>query len=147
VFMLEPKKNLENKVVPHHVDVHVGMRLKNRRKALQLSQKKLGELVNISFQQVQKYESGMNRIVASKLYEFGVALDMHAADFFHGLHDNKNNKPHQLHDDKEGYESESILDSYSLELMRLFQNINDVEVKKHIIEVVRSISTKAKIDD
>ncbi len=71
----------------HRVDVHVGGRVRVRRKALRLSQNELALALGITFQQVQKYERGLNRVSASKLYEIGMALRTPVAWFFEGLED------------------------------------------------------------
>src|SRR5919199_2768042 len=67
---------------PDPVDVQVGARLRLRRKMLGLSQEKLGEMIGLTFQQVQKYERGANRIGASRLYELSRILDVPVSFFF-----------------------------------------------------------------
>lgn len=69
----------------HPVDVHVGRRLREARLARGVTQEKLGALAEITFQQIQKYESGRNRISASKLYEFALVLFVDVSFFFDGL--------------------------------------------------------------
>ncbi len=72
--------------MPYHpVDVHVGRRFRVRRTLLGLSQEKLGEALGLTFQQVQKYESGANRISASRLYQIGHLLDVPVSYFFEEL--------------------------------------------------------------
>ncbi len=66
------------------VDHHVGRRIRQRRNALVMSQNKLGNLLGISFQQIQKYEVGTNRIAAGRLWNIAVALDVEVAYFFPG---------------------------------------------------------------
>lgn len=70
---------------PHFIDVHVGMKVRTRRKALGLSQEALANAIDLTFQQVQKYERGFNRISASKLYEIAKALQITVDFFFEGL--------------------------------------------------------------
>jgi len=70
---------------PHPVDVHVGARIRLRRKTLRISQSDLGEALGLSFQQVQKYERGGNRVSASKLYEIAGKLETPIGYFFEGL--------------------------------------------------------------
>ena len=70
---------------PHLVDIHVGARVRMRRKAMGLSQTQLAESVGITFQQLQKYERGANRVSASKLYGMAVTLQTSVAWFFDGL--------------------------------------------------------------
>ena len=71
----------------HPIDLHVGKRLRQRRRLLGMTQQKLAEAVSIRFQQIQKYESGANRISASRLYTLAKALDVPVAYFYEGLED------------------------------------------------------------
>src|SRR5262245_58044651 len=70
---------------PHPVDRHVGLHIRMRRKELGLSQEKLADSLGLTFQQVQKYERGANRVSASKLWEIARALDISVAYFYEGL--------------------------------------------------------------
>lgn len=70
---------------PHHVDQHVGALIRVKRKALGITQTQLAVALGITFQQVQKYERGANRVSASKLYEIAQKLDTPLAAFFEGL--------------------------------------------------------------
>ncbi len=70
---------------PDLVDVHVGTRIRLRRTLLGMSQEKLGEAVDLTFQQIQKYEKGTNRVSASRLYQFVQVLDVPVSFFFDGL--------------------------------------------------------------
>jgi transcriptional regulator with XRE-family HTH domain len=70
---------------PNAIDIHVGARVRARRKFLNISQEKLADHLNLTFQQVQKYEKGSNRISASKLYETGRYLEVPVSFFFDGL--------------------------------------------------------------
>lgn len=72
---------------PNPVDLHVGERLRKRRKEVGLSQTDLGQSVGLTFQQIQKYERGSNRISASKIYEFAQFLDVPVSYFFTDLQD------------------------------------------------------------
>lgn len=74
---------------PHFVDEHVGLRVRLRRKELRLSQAALADAIHITFQQVQKYERGANRISASKLYEISVCLKTPITYFYEGLPSNE----------------------------------------------------------
>jgi transcriptional regulator with XRE-family HTH domain len=71
----------------HPVDIHVGKRVRHRRWMLGMTQQQLGERVGIKFQQVQKYETGMNRVSASRLWEIAEALDTPISYFFEGIAD------------------------------------------------------------
>jgi transcriptional regulator with XRE-family HTH domain len=70
---------------PHPVDVHVGARIRQQRTLLGMSQSKLAETAKITFQQVQKYEKGSNRVSASMMWKFAKALQVPVATFFEGL--------------------------------------------------------------
>ena len=70
---------------PNPIDVHVGKRLRLRRTLLGMSQERLGELLGLTFQQVQKYERGVNRIGSSRLFELGQILDVPVSFFFDDL--------------------------------------------------------------
>ncbi|MDA0990485.1 MAG: helix-turn-helix transcriptional regulator [Verrucomicrobia bacterium] len=73
---------------PHPVDVHVGQRLRMRRTLVGLSQEKLGEALALTFQQVQKYERGKNRVSASRLFELSKILDVPVSYFFEDMQNN-----------------------------------------------------------
>lgn len=70
---------------PHHVDRHVGALIRVRRKALRFSQEALANAIGVTFQQVQKYERGANRVSSSKLFEIAQTLNVPLATFFEGL--------------------------------------------------------------
>src|ERR1700750_3211772 len=72
---------------PNPIDIHVGLQVRLRRKELKISQEKLAETLDLTFQQVQKYERGANRISASKLYEIARTLRVPIGWFFEGLSD------------------------------------------------------------
>ena len=82
-----------NDQMSHPVDVHVGKRLKQIRTLRRLSQTDVARKLDLSFQQIQKYEVGSNRVAASRLFELSQILDVPPAYFFEGLHDNKNMAP------------------------------------------------------
>ncbi len=71
--------------MPHPVDVHVGKRVRHRRWMIGMTQQQLAEKVGIKFQQIQKYETGANRISASRLWDIAEALDVPVSFFFEGL--------------------------------------------------------------
>ena len=73
---------IENKKRPNPIDVHVGSRIRLRRTMLGMSQEKLGESLGITFQQIQKYEKGTNRVSCSRLYEISQILDVPITYFF-----------------------------------------------------------------
>ncbi len=81
-------KYIVSKMGPRPVDVYVGRRLRERRTLIGLSQENLGEAVGLTFQQIQKYERGANRISASRLYEFSTIVGVSPSWFFEGYQEN-----------------------------------------------------------
>ena len=124
------------------VDVYVGTRLKIRRLELGLSQNKIGEMTGITFQQVQKYEKGSNRIGSSRLYEFEKILKVPVSYFFEQyeltfgdngvLSDNR-----ASFDDKDNVSEKEILT-----LIKNFSAIKDPNVRKSIISLAKTLSKK-----
>lgn len=94
----------------HPVDVHVGKRIRHRRWMVGMTQQQLGEAVGIKFQQIQKYETGMNRVSASRLWDIAHAMDVPVNFFFEGLDGDSTempaaaNTPGDLLADKEAQE-------------------------------------------
>ncbi len=117
---------------PDPVDIHVGCRLRLRRTLLGFSQTQLASAVGLTFQQVQKYESGANRISASRLYHLAEALDVPVSFFFDDL-------------PREGELEENPvvtyeLDRETLELTRNFRSIDDQDTRRVIYDLVKQIA-------
>lgn len=111
---------------PHPVDVYVGKRLRMRRKLLGLSQDDLGKQVGITFQQIQKYERGVNRMGASRLWEFAQALQISEAYFFDGYNND------QAGDDLHSEENEKLLTVY--------YHIADPMLRSKAIRILETLS-------
>ena len=75
--------------MPHHVDIHVGQRIRNRRWKVGMTQENLAKTIGIKYQQLQKYETGANRVSASRMWEIARTLDVSVSFFFEGLGDKK----------------------------------------------------------
>jgi transcriptional regulator with XRE-family HTH domain len=125
------------------IDIHVGSRVRMRRKMLNMSQEKLAEHLGITFQQVQKYEKGTNRIGASRLYQLARILDVPVAFFFpepelgaSGLGMGE--------DAGAGYVMDFLATSEGIELNRAFAQIKDPKVRRRVIELVRSIASDSE---
>ncbi len=124
---------------PNPVDLHVGARVRMRRKFLGMSQEGLAETIELTFQQVQKYERGSNRISASKLYEISKALKAPVAYFFEGYGENEA---------VEGFsESESeqfvhgfLMTTEGIELAEAFPRIKNAKHRRRILELVRALA-------
>lgn len=123
---------------PHLVDIYVGARLRARRTLLGMTQENLGEAVGLTFQQIQKYERGTNRIVASRLYEFAKVLNVAVSYFFDGFESAESLSG--VKEDKADYEMEPILTRVSIELIRKYSTISDPAKKKLIHDLVKTLS-------
>ena len=103
--------------MPHPVDVHVGKRVRHRRWLVGKTQQELASEVGVKFQQIQKYETGANRVSASRLWEISVALDVDVSHFFEGLSEAKDA-------DADNHLSADILEAKeAVELVRVFYSI------------------------
>ncbi|TNE39904.1 MAG: XRE family transcriptional regulator [Alphaproteobacteria bacterium] len=122
----------------HPVDVHVGGRVKFRRGILGLSQTDLGRKLGVTFQQVQKYEKGLNRIGASRLFEVSQALDVPVAFFFEGL------KGPDDEGSAASREVEAFLGSPNgVALCRAFSRIKDPDTQTRLLRLIESIADGA----
>lgn len=129
---------------PNPVDVHVGSRVRLRRMVLGISQEKLGERMNLTFQQIQKYEKGTNRIGASRLFQLSRILDVPVNFFFD---DASFSAPAAgaayggfREPDSESFLIEFLNSREGLELNRAFIKIQDPKVRRRVIELVRALS-------
>lgn len=137
------KEERKTKGKPDPVDIHVGQRLRVRRSLLGMSQEKLGKSIDITFQQIQKYEQGMNRISAGRLYKISKILQVPITYFFDNVPSNDSVKGYALSDnDQEGFIDDRIMqDKETLELVRAFASIKDPEVRKSALRLLKSIAT------
>lgn len=120
----------------HPVDRHVGLRIRLRRKEIGLSQEKLGESLGITFQQVQKYERGANRISASKLWETARALRVPVSYFYEGLAELDEPVSASLPVGAQDF----LLTPEGLELAASFLKLPSGRVRRKFVELVRAIS-------
>jgi transcriptional regulator with XRE-family HTH domain len=125
---------------PDPVDVHVGARVRMRRKILGMSQEGLGEKLGLTFQQVQKYERGFNRVSSSKLYLAARALGAPISYFFEGLPDPTGDDPELASQGAEQAISAFLLTTEGLELAKLFPVIEDRAVRARLLDLVRSLA-------
>lgn len=124
---------------PHDVDVHVGGRVRLRRAALGLSQDQLGAAIGISFQQVQKYERGANRIGASRLYQMSKVLHMPISYFFEEFGDDS-----LAEDGDSAYQVDPVLKRETLEVMRAYHQIKDPKQRKKILKLIQALAEESK---
>lgn len=132
----------------HPIDQHVGLRLRQRRALLGMSQTALGVAVGLTFQQVQKYERGANRISASRLVEFARVLDVPPDYFFEGLpagadSDQPGRKRGDANrtDVASGPNLDPMIKRETLELVRAYYKIRAPSVRKRIFETVKALGT------
>ncbi len=116
---------------PNPIDKHVGGRVRMRRKMLGISQTKLGQALQVSFQQVQKYENGANRIGAGKLQQIAQILDAPVVFFFEEAPAGMNAKANGLN---------SLTPSQCLSLVKAFMHIKDPIMRRHIVGLVMRIA-------
>lgn len=131
---------------PNPIDVHVGSRVRLRRTLLGLSQEKLGEAVGLTFQQIQKYERGANRIGASRLYEFSRILDVPVSFFFDDMSERfKGPEPIAIggfaDQPQAALEPDPLTRRETLELVRAYYRIHDPQVRKRLFELTKSLGT------
>ena len=120
---------------PDPVDVHVGMRLRQRRTLLGMSQEKLAKTFGVSFQQVQKYERGANRISASRLHLLTKTLDVPVSYFFEGLQ----SELIPVAKAEEPEEPDQMTSRETLELVRAYSRISDPAVRKRLVDLARAL--------
>lgn len=128
---------------PNPVDAHVGSRVRLRRMLLGMSQERLGDSMGLTFQQVQKYEKGVNRIGASRLFQISKILDVPVQFFFEEAPNLGNGKQVKgmAEPESEAFILEFLNSREGLELNRAFVKIRDAKVRKSIVDLVRALSS------
>lgn len=136
---------IENKKKPNPVDTHVGSRVRLRRTMLGMSQEKLGEALGITFQQIQKYEKGSNRIGASRLQRITEVLNVPVSFFFEDVPGTAASRQAGLSEPSgPDYVVDFLSTSEGLQLNRAFVKISDPKVRRRIIDLVRSLGDSAE---
>ncbi len=129
---------------PHPVDVHAGERVWQRRKLLGMTQTDLGDALGLTFQQVQKYESGVNRIGAGRLCDLARVLDVSIGYFFEDMPPEvaaispatkRRGKAKKL----PGYESDLMVKRETLEFVRAYYKIEDADVRKGVYQLTKAM--------
>jgi len=138
-------KTLQNGVIkksPNPTDTHVGSRVRERRLALGMTQEQLAEAVNLTFQQIQKYEKGTNRVSGSRLHQFANILKVSVPFFFEG-------GPNAMSQRKAGSIDPSITNVFEfisskdgLVLIKAFRQIKDVKLRRDIVNLVEQIADR-----
>ncbi len=133
-----PRQTNESDRSPNPVDLHVGARIRMRRKVLGVSQEKLADELGLTFQQVQKYERGANRVSASKLFEIARALAAPVSYFFDGL--SETNGDIAAGDRRaEASMHDFLMTPEGLELAAAFPRIKRGRVRRRLLDLVRSM--------
>jgi transcriptional regulator with XRE-family HTH domain len=131
---------------PSPIDVHVGGRVRLRRTLLGMSQEKLGDALGLTFQQVQKYERGVNRIGASRLFDLSRVLDVPIGFFFDDMPDalgggmTAARRSFGMAEQQEGFDDETLHRRETLELVRAYYRISDPSVRKRVFELIKSLT-------
>lgn len=135
---------------PHPIDIHVGSRLRLRRTLLGLSQEKLGEAVGITFQQLQKYERGANRISASRLFHLSQVLDVPVSFFFEDM--SAVSEPVASDSDlvqlpSEAEDVDTVAKRETLELVRAYYRISNGTVRRRAFELIKALGGDRVVEE
>ena len=131
---------------PSPIDVHVGGRVRLRRTLLGMSQERLGEALGLTFQQVQKYERGVNRIGASRLFDLARVLDVPIGFFFDDMPDAMGGsmavtrRMAGFAESQDGFEDDTLHRRETLELVRAYYRITDSSVRKRVFDLIKSLT-------
>ena len=125
---------------PNPTDKHVGSRVRMRRMMLSMSQEKLGDALGLTFQQVQKYEKGTNRIGASRLQHISRILQVPIAFFFDGAPEIPGQATGMGETPSPGYVSDFLSTSDGLALTKAFTRIADGKLRRRIVDLVEEIA-------
>ena len=132
---------------PSPIDVHVGSRVRLRRTLLGMSQEKLGEALGLTFQQVQKYERGVNRIGASRLFDLSRVLDVPIGFFFDDMPPEMGGAARSrfglsggFAEAQDGFDDDTLHRRETLELVRAYYRITDPSVRKRVFDLIKSLT-------
>ena len=137
----------EKETRPSPIDVHVGSRIRLRRTLLGMSQERLGESLGLTFQQVQKYERGVNRVGASRLFDLSRVLDVPISFFFDDMPDSlaanfggtAGRRVNALPDAQDPFGDDTLSRRETLELVRAYYRITDPAVRKRVFDLIKSM--------
>jgi transcriptional regulator with XRE-family HTH domain len=120
------------------VDRRLGQRVRTRRLEIGMSQERLAEILGVTFQQVQKYEKGVNRIAASRLFSISSALEMPIARFFEGLSPVRRGAG--VAEDTGEYLQDALATPEGMQIMTLFASIQNPKVRRRVVDLVRALA-------
>ncbi len=132
----------ESKKTPNPTDVHVGSRIRMRRNILGMSQERLGDKLGITFQQIQKYEKGTNRVGASRLQAIASILEVPVSYFFESAPGRDLGDAGQADGKSTAYVADFINSSEGLQLNRAFARVSDPKIRRRIIDLVKALAAE-----
>lgn len=134
---------------PNPIDVHVGSRIRLRRTLLGMSQQKLGEAIGLTFQQVQKYERGTNRVGSSRMFELARVLDVPVSYFFEEMGSDVAARGRQhafgIASESPATGADPMTKRETLELVRAYYKITDAKVRKRLFEMTKALAAAAVV--
>jgi transcriptional regulator with XRE-family HTH domain len=137
---------MANKKQPNPIDIHVGSRVRLRRMMLGMSQERLGESLGITFQQIQKYEKGTNRIGASRLQHIARVLSVPVSFFFEDAPGAQVDQPEGMAEPKSTHYVVDFLSSAEgLQLNKAFIRIKEPKLRRRIIDLVRALAGEEEV--
>lgn len=127
---------------PNPIDLHVGAQVRLRRKVKGVSQEALAHRLGLTFQQVQKYERGANRISASKLYEIARVLETSIGSFFEGLPDTSTPPADGVEEAPSSFLHHLALKPEGAELATAFNRVKNRKIRKRVVELVKALAAE-----
>lgn len=134
---------------PNPIDVHVGARIRMRRNLLGWSQEKLGSLLGLTFQQVQKYEKGLNRVSASRLWDFSMVLNIPVSFFFEDMDKGiaqqgprmfSNRDVVDLNEEVDNFNDDPMRKKETLDLVKAYYKIANRQAARHLFDLIIAMS-------
>jgi transcriptional regulator with XRE-family HTH domain len=134
--------------VPRPIDIHVGSRIRLRRTLLGMSQERLGDALGLTFQQVQKYERGLNRVGASRLFDLARVLDVPISFFFDDLPDalaapshlTPNRRFTGFAESQDPFGDDTMTRRETVELVRAYYRISDGSLRKRVLDLIKTMA-------
>ena len=135
---------------PDPIDIHVGKRIKLRRSLLHISQEQLAGDIGVTFQQVQKYESGHNRVSASRLFDISRVLNCPIAYFFEDIGPETTGvrttpaarRPDGTTEEAPDFDSDPMQRTETLELVRAYWRLHNADLRRNVLELLSNISKR-----
>ena len=149
-FGLEKGTDEKSSRRPNPIDIHVGSRVRLQRMLRGISQEKLGERLGLTFQQIQKYEKGVNRIGASRLFDLASVLGVPIQFFYDEAPTSEaghQSQPGLAESEPDAYVFEFLNSREGLELNRAFARIADPKTRRAVVELVRAVGAEAAVGD